>query len=195
MGMDLIPRNPIDSFHFNLWGWRKVREFLYLLGCDLTEFSGSNDGDRVKAKTCRDITKRIKTAYEAGDLVEYHREENCGFSDDKPHLGVHQHAILRKNDPGNGWIVDRKNRTVTLSPGVLEHLETPSAALSIPDMKGLKPWDLRLKVIEARLKGQDFSDLIKPPVINWDDKDEWSVLNYYLEFADFCENCGGFRQC
>ena len=64
MGMDLYSaRKPRGKKHlyyrFNAFGWGTFLDFLQDLGCDLSEFSGSNDGDLVSADTCADIATRL----------------------------------------------------------------------------------------------------------------------------------------
>ena len=64
MGMDLYskrkPRLKDNLYYrFNWYGWRKVCDFLDGLGCDLSEFSGSNDGELVSPETCEDVANKI----------------------------------------------------------------------------------------------------------------------------------------
>jgi hypothetical protein len=75
MGFDLYSkRRPKGKdklyYRFNIHGWGSVQDFLSTLGCDLSEFSGCNDGDLVSAETCADIAGRIHTALDEGRLAE-----------------------------------------------------------------------------------------------------------------------------
>jgi hypothetical protein len=55
MGMDCVAVAPADTtfgaFHANWSGWRLLTNLLDDLGCDLSQFSGSNDGDVVDGRS------------------------------------------------------------------------------------------------------------------------------------------------
>ena len=61
MGMDLSSKTGNLYYQFNIFGWRKIRNFLERLGCDVSEFSGSNDGDLVSPETCSEIADRMES--------------------------------------------------------------------------------------------------------------------------------------
>lgn len=63
MGMDLVARSKdVEPIHFNWTGWGQLGDLLEALGCDLSEMSGSNNGDYIKAATCREWAKALKEA-------------------------------------------------------------------------------------------------------------------------------------
>lgn len=74
MGMDYVATRPRTnqeghvSFHLNWAGHTYVRRLLRELEADLSEWSGSNDGLRIKANTAKDWGRRIKAAL-AADLI------------------------------------------------------------------------------------------------------------------------------
>jgi hypothetical protein len=59
MGMDLIAVEPYPMIktqaHYNWTGWNTLRRFLDKHGVDISEFSGSNDGDLISKQTCREV--------------------------------------------------------------------------------------------------------------------------------------------
>lgn len=66
MGMDYTGCRPKSetgrSLHLNWTGHKYLAYLLDQLECDLTEWSGSNDGARIKAATCRSWAKSIRKA-------------------------------------------------------------------------------------------------------------------------------------
>jgi hypothetical protein len=69
MGMDLIPRRKtLNSYHLNWSGWRFVLQLLEDLDANLSEASGSNDGDYVKAETARNWAQLIENALAADKI-------------------------------------------------------------------------------------------------------------------------------
>ena len=67
MGMDYIPRRgDAASFHLNWWGHSEIARVLEQLGADLTEWSGSNDGDYITARTCRQWASTLRAGLAAG---------------------------------------------------------------------------------------------------------------------------------
>jgi hypothetical protein len=61
MGMDCIPLNKsVKPFHANWGGWTFILRALLLAGADLSEASGSNDGQIVSAETAMDWAKRLR---------------------------------------------------------------------------------------------------------------------------------------
>ena len=75
MGMDLKPQRPskdaprrddgtIRWGRYNISGWAALYHFLEGNGVDTSEMSGYNDGDRIKAATCRKIADTIEANFE-----------------------------------------------------------------------------------------------------------------------------------
>jgi hypothetical protein len=71
MGMDLKPARPRKDAPrdekgrviwggYNWGGWTYICTKLYEWGVDTSEFSGCNDGELIKAKTCRAVAKAIE---------------------------------------------------------------------------------------------------------------------------------------
>lgn len=59
MGMDLYSVEGGQYYRFNWSGWSVLCDFLEGLNCDLSEFSGSNNGDEVSEDTCLAIADRL----------------------------------------------------------------------------------------------------------------------------------------
>lgn len=59
MGMDLNSKRGDEYYRFNWSGWTAVCDFLDELGCDTSEFAGSNDGNLVSPKSCKAIADRL----------------------------------------------------------------------------------------------------------------------------------------
>lgn len=84
MGMDYVGRRPKnkkgESLHLNWSGHSWLLPLLDQLGCDLSEWSGVNDGDRISARTCRAWAKAIRDALAADRIVEatYHDKRYMG---------------------------------------------------------------------------------------------------------------------
>lgn len=88
MGMDLKPIRPhkdaprnergdVQWARYNWSSWSTLLRFLEEQGVDLSEFSGSNDGERISAATCKKVAKVIKDnatlyvlAFGGGDLAD-----------------------------------------------------------------------------------------------------------------------------
>jgi len=69
MGMDLMPRNnDCSSFHASWAGWRFIGTLLIMLGCDIDEMDGVNDGRYVKARTARSWGRAVQKALEKGTV-------------------------------------------------------------------------------------------------------------------------------
>ena len=69
MGMDLIPQTrvrQVESFHFNWNGWSQIGDLLDQLGENTNELSGSNDGDKISAKTCKRWARTLSAAMDRG---------------------------------------------------------------------------------------------------------------------------------
>jgi hypothetical protein len=65
MGMDLLPRNRnVESMHFNWTGWRSLAELLHKLGADVSEMSGSNNGDLISHEKCQSFARILDQALE-----------------------------------------------------------------------------------------------------------------------------------
>lgn len=63
MGMDLVPRiKTVESHHFNWTGWRIITNILEDLDCDMSCFSGSNNGIYVNAATAKQCGKALEYA-------------------------------------------------------------------------------------------------------------------------------------
>lgn len=64
MGMDLIARRNRRriGYHANWTGWSMISGALSLLGADMAEMAGSNDGDYVTASTARSWASCIRAA-------------------------------------------------------------------------------------------------------------------------------------
>ena len=71
MSYDLKPQRPTeDAPHdncnqpqwgrYNISGWTWIRNFLTNHGVDVSEFSGYNDGELIKADTCRLVADTIE---------------------------------------------------------------------------------------------------------------------------------------
>lgn len=73
MGMDYIGYRPKNDrgkhLHLNWSGHSWLHSLLNQLDCDLDTFSGSNDGLRIPAKTCRQWSKAMYQALQAGWLM------------------------------------------------------------------------------------------------------------------------------
>lgn len=50
---------------YNIWGWGCLYEFLRRYDVDTGEFSGCNDGDLIKAATCRKVADTIESHFDA----------------------------------------------------------------------------------------------------------------------------------
>ena len=59
MGMDLYSVYGGKYYRFNWSGWGRLVNFLESLDCDLSEFSGSNNGDVVSEESCLAIADRL----------------------------------------------------------------------------------------------------------------------------------------
>ncbi len=75
MGMDLKPQRPskdaprredgtIRWEKYSIGGWAALYHFLNAHGVDTSEMSGYNDGDRIKAATCRTIADTIEANFD-----------------------------------------------------------------------------------------------------------------------------------
>ena len=78
MGMDLIPADAVDPYHFNWWGWSAIGDLLEELGCDLSLMAGSNDGEEVDQETASNWGNAIHNAIKSGSIfmIEF-PSENC----------------------------------------------------------------------------------------------------------------------
>lgn len=151
MGMDLfsVRKNGDDSeyYRFNWTGWTVLCDFLESIGCDLHEFSGTNDGEIVSASSCTSIADKIEELKQ-----EFINLITCKEKDLSLHL----------ND-----------------------------SLIIED------FDYKKDIITRRLKGEKLT----PAILEYDNDrkwDNWSTLQYFLGFGNFCRKCaklGGFKQC
>lgn len=76
MGMDLKPVRPTKDAplradgkvkwgRYSAGGWHKLWHFINARGVDSSEFSGFNDGARIKAATCRQVADIIETYFDA----------------------------------------------------------------------------------------------------------------------------------
>jgi len=241
MGMDLYSVQGSESFHFNWHGWGKLIDFLVDLECDTSGFSGSNDGDKVPASHCKAITKKIKTEYESGNLIEA-----VGLHSDDGFSGFYEHAMeivytgTPKACPSYAWIMNYKKGTITPPenpwPESFKDFKNAMTVCRQMPQKDIpleitkyKPDTLSFSVLEDRLQDKNplkrlkklmhtatfestwlaepdktpeqiLQDQVKIHIYldRFNDKDKWSRLRYYLEFADFLEACShlrGFKQC
>lgn len=224
MGMDLYSalRKDGNSLHyrFNWSGWGRLCDLLGSLGCNLSKFSGSNDGDKVPASVCKEIAKKIRIAWESNRLVEvysvkFERGVNFHYLSMNGALVDNNHenwmAIL---NPRTGKITRNENYSY---PNTLKVINCPSKKLPLllPEFEDLdRQWGrfinrpIELDIIEMRLKGQkpDLSKCIPiPDMKTYDTNDPdfnqslkpFSPIRYYLGFMKFCEECShirGFRQ-
>lgn len=70
--MNLVPANSeVEPFYANWTLWGMLGELLNELGCDLSEWSGANDGERVSASTARAWGTAIRDSMSEVVLVEY----------------------------------------------------------------------------------------------------------------------------
>ncbi len=90
MGMDYVGLNG-NSFHLNWTGHDWVGSLLDQLGADMTEWSGSNDGDPISERTCLEWAKLIR---ENLGSVQDLRIQETGYPD-----GYRTLAILAGEDP------------------------------------------------------------------------------------------------
>lgn len=79
MGMDLLAvrsktRSP-RSFAVNRPTWRILRSLLLRLGCDIREMSDWNDGARIRAATCRQWARALRSAMPALHIVKVPRAD------------------------------------------------------------------------------------------------------------------------
>ena len=74
MGMDYIGRRPQNvkgkCLHLNWSGHSWLLSLLDQLGCNLDEWSGTNDGLRISARTCRAWAQTIGEALSEDHIVE-----------------------------------------------------------------------------------------------------------------------------
>lgn len=203
MGMDLYSKRIPEGkkqrlyYRFNWTSWNNVCQFLEDLGCDISEFTGSNDGEVVSPNSCLSIANTVQNTFDAGLLLEsyvviqdgnyhilstyYHRGEEYEDKeivvDYKNHRIIHE--ALKFPDSFNKIINNPKDAPLyaVINPPKFDILETVIAS--------------------AFLKGKPFSQEI---LINWDIKDynhPWSRLKYYIGFIEFCKECAnldGFTQ-
>jgi hypothetical protein len=75
MGMDLRPVRPTKDAplradgkvkwgRYSWSGWGDLVYFLQDHGVDVSEFAGSNDGDRIKSATCKQIAHAIESNFD-----------------------------------------------------------------------------------------------------------------------------------
>lgn len=48
------------NLHYNWTGWRYITNLLEGFGVDMTQFSGSNDGDLLSQNTCKSVAKALE---------------------------------------------------------------------------------------------------------------------------------------
>jgi len=137
MGMDLFSvRRDRESkealyFRFNWHGWSSLCSFLQDVGCDLSDFRGSNDGDIVPPESCLAIAEKLQEAWDAGKLVEYwgiyplafggrHKSKTKIHGFTILHTGVKGIAPRRRSflsdsvkiPTGSCWMADHKNNVI-----------------------------------------------------------------------------------
>ena len=215
MGMDLYSKKTPEGrkqrlyYRFNWSGWNNVCQFLEYLGCDISEFSGSNDGDVVSPNSCLSIANTVQNAFDAGLLLESY----VVIRDGNYHILYVKKSIIRTitreydgippSYEDEEIVVDYKNHRI-----IHEALKFPDSFNKIinnpkdaPLYAVINPpkFDILETVISnAFLKGKPFSQEM---LINWDIKDydhPWSSrLKYYIGFIEFCRECAnldGFTQ-
>lgn len=222
MGMDLHSVQGSEYFHFNWFGWQKVCAFLDSLDCDLSRFSGSNDGDIVPASHCKAITKRIKVAWHEGSLVE----GRGLFLNSNFHEFCSLFVGTENACPPHLWKINFNKNTIKAPENPLP--DTLKEFLRALDFIKAPKEELPLAVtetgyvgavIEARLTSKEpivalrdrfHFDCLEKRVLmdeslsvqkaldslvceNIHLKSEGSRLKYYLEFSDFLEKCSKLR--
>lgn len=218
MGMDLSGCDG-SYFRFNWHGWGRLIDFLGTLDVSLEEFVGTNDGARVSSATCEQIAEAISTAEEEGRLYEIFGWSG-GELDEKISLGrtnfFSQGAFAvpagrKPPEPGLGqYLFHLKTKTIIAPkepgypPSLKKIAEAPVEELPIllaeyqEKYKGnsYSQDPLEMDLIEARLANREL-DLSKRIPVESNEKNNnmaWCSLHYYLKFADFCAQCGGFEQ-
>jgi hypothetical protein len=102
MGMDLVPANEhVDGFHANWTMWGNIGDLLTELECDLSQMSGSNDGEVVDGPTAKawgdailanidriQVVMYPDRLFEGGERPEFHVEG----TESPVNLSAHQAA-------------------------------------------------------------------------------------------------------
>lgn len=132
MGMDLYskrkPRGKDSPYYqFNWAGWGRIQDFLLCLGCDLSEFSGRNDGDLVGAETCTNIAYRL---YELkGQMRQI--------------LDCHEDQLPTFLGGGKEYILDWKGTPTNILAALVEHrLKSPEEAKLVLTQQKRAEWDM-----------------------------------------------------
>lgn len=77
--MNLVPAiSEVEPFYANWTLWGMLGELLNELGCDLSEWSGANDGERVSASTARAWGTAIRDSMSEIVSVEYREPSMFG---------------------------------------------------------------------------------------------------------------------
>lgn len=183
MGMDLYSTQKKQGKHlhyrFNWGGWGKVCVFLESLECDLSRFSGSNDGDVVPASHCKAIAKKIRNAWENDQLVESYsirKDSSLKYhylSVNVTTISDNSHKVRVSPYTGEttkkDWLVRVNPHTGEITkndrygyPNSLKVLKCPvkKLPLLLPEFQDLdRLWSgffgrpIEIDIIEARLKG------------------------------------------
>ena len=167
--------------------------FLTNLGCDLSRFSGSNDGDVVPQKSCNAIADRLdEFKAQLTDLM------TCPGNE----LLKRALAYEAKNNHKTISIRGEKETRVDIIKLIIDtrFKSQPSASKIISSRRRIL-WQDDVKPETAK---QPFTPDLKkmnPKILKFKDSDKWDVwveLAHYLGFGDFCRKCsklGGFKQC
>lgn len=87
MGMDLVPLSVKDEsddenmhFHANWSGWSAIASMLDSLGVDMTNFSGSNDGDVVEQETAESWGRAVEENFDNLYVLEVEDPEGPSWA-------------------------------------------------------------------------------------------------------------------
>lgn len=163
MGMGYMGRH--GTYHLNWSGHSTMAAILDQLGADLTEWSGSNDGDRVSAKTCRAWASLLEESVGKVMLLE---QDDPSYMEGKSSWPVVIESAKYEPD-------DPNRKTAEVLDGISGN------SVERATKKGLSGLLYR---INGKLPER--GKLIPLP----EDFKEW-----ILEFATYLKTCGGCRQC
>ena len=98
MGMDYIGRKPTNNkgscLHLNWNGHSWLLSLLDQLGCDLDEWSGANNGERISARSCRAWAEAISDALTADRIVEAVYRDKTYVGDQRMMPVVRDHSRI-----------------------------------------------------------------------------------------------------
>lgn len=170
MGMDLLPRAPIEVFHANWYGWSLIQALLYLLGCNLEHMDGSNDGKRVPARHAKAWGKAVKKAIKEGLVA----------------------ATIRSRITAGGkkvWIIPPNKKDYFLSAMGAAVRGNPPVGL----LEAHLILDAYLSKDEKPSPQLDLWD--KPNQFIGFEEVSPQTIEFLDRFATFCINSRGFEQC